>query len=62
MCEDIGVAYQSQHEKLRSAHWATITNIVTVAEDGKARDMSMLRADCIAKWLSEINPNKSSRS
>ena len=58
MCEDIGVDYAGQFTKLKASHWATVEMISTVDASGRNYDMSMLRADCIAKWLSEINPNK----
>jgi len=57
-CENLGLAYQPQHEKLRKVPWATITNIVTVADDGKPRPMTMLRADKLPQWLATINVNK----
>jgi hypothetical protein len=58
MCEEIGVDYSSQLSKLKSSSWATMAMIATVAEDGKSREMSMLRADCIPMWMAAINPAK----
>lgn len=58
MCEDIGLDYWTQLRKLKEATWATIVMMPTVAEDGKHRDMAMLNAKCVAKWMSELNPKK----
>jgi len=58
MCEEIGVDYAGQLTKLKSSPWAVVEMFSTTGSDGKIYRMSMLRADCIAKWLSEINPAK----
>jgi hypothetical protein len=58
MCEDMGLGYASQTQKLHGADWATVTNIVTVDQAGRAYEMLMLRADCIPMWMANINPAK----
>lgn len=40
--EGMGLAWQSQHEKLKQRFSSTITEIVTVAQDGKSRTMTCL--------------------
>jgi hypothetical protein len=61
LCEDLGIAYESQAQKLHAARWATITNIVTVGLDGKQRGMLFISADTIPMWLATINANKVAR-
>ena len=58
MCEDIGVDAEGQRKKLKTASWATTEIMSAVAEDGKIRQVDMLRADCIPMWLAGINPAK----
>jgi hypothetical protein len=58
MCESLGVAEQSQAEKLRRLPWATTTMIVAVAEEGKAREMFCLHVDSVPLWLATIHANK----
>ena len=42
ICDNLGVDYSVQLKKLKSAHWATVARITTVAEDGEARELAML--------------------
>ncbi len=58
MCDSLGIAHQSQQEKLKNTHWATVTMIVTVGNDGKGREMSFLSADSVPMWLATINESK----
>ena len=58
MCEDIGLTSNAQVTKLEKAPWAVTTKIVATGPDGKNYTMSMLRADCIAMWLSGLNAAK----
>jgi len=58
MCEDIGVDVEGQRKKLKDAHWAR-TDIISARDSlGRIQQIDMLNAADIAKWLSEINPNK----
>lgn len=58
--EGIGLAWQSQHVKLTEnpRFSSTVTEIVTVAEDGKQRAMTCLPLRKLPGWLMTISPNK----
>ncbi|HGJ5864908.1 phage antirepressor N-terminal domain-containing protein (plasmid) [Arsenophonus nasoniae] len=56
--EGMGLAWQSQFEKLKQRFKSTITEIVIVAGDGKERNMICLPLRKLAGWLQSINPNK----
>lgn len=58
VCERLGLAEQSQLLKLRGAAWATVTMIVTVAEDGKRRSIACVDVDGLAMWLATIAPGR----
>jgi len=57
-CESLGLAMASQHEKLKTAPWATIRLIVTVAEDGKARELFCVDLDSLPMWLATIDASR----
>lgn len=56
--QGMGLAWQSQHEKLRTRFRATITEIVIVAEDGRRREMTSLPLRKLPGWLMSVNPDK----
>ncbi|MFJ7315626.1 phage antirepressor N-terminal domain-containing protein [Pseudomonas sp. NPDC098747] len=56
--ENLGLAWQSQHVKLTEKFGTNITEIVTVAEDGKTRGMVCLPLRKLPAWLYSISPNK----
>lgn len=58
MCDRFGVSPQGQHLKLQSAEWATVKEMLTVAEDGKPREMTCLHLRSLAGWLFSIKPGK----
>lgn len=58
MCNNVGLGYGSQTQKLEGRAWATVTTIVTVAEDGKSREMLMLHLDSVPMWLATIEPSR----
>lgn len=58
ICENLGVAYQRQLQKLTSYHWATVTKMVSVAQDDKLRELAFLPLSQVPMWLSHISPNK----
>lgn len=58
IAENMGLAWQSQHAKLTAKFESTVTIIVTVGEDGKAREMLCLPLRKFPAWLYSINPNK----
>lgn len=59
LCENIGIAWQSQRTKLsaESARW-NCNDIVTVAADGKEREMLCLPPRKLNGWLMTVNPRK----
>ncbi len=56
--DGMGLAWQSQYEKLKQRFKSTITEIVIVAADDKKRDMICLALRKLAGWLNTISPNK----
>jgi DNA-directed RNA polymerase specialized sigma24 family protein len=58
VCEALGVASQSQLEKLKGKAWATVTMIVAVAEDGKQREHAMIALKSLPMWLATIDARK----
>lgn len=56
--EGMGLAWQSQHEKLKNRFSSTITEIVIVAQDGKQRLMTCLPLKKLFGWMMTISPNK----
>jgi len=58
-CEVLGLNYSGQLQRLkRASHWATVCVMHTVAEDGKRRELAMLRADQIPMWMSGMDVNR----
>ncbi len=58
VCDMLGLKFPAQHQKLRTAPWATVTIIVMVAEDGKNREVFCVHVDSLPMWLATINPGK----
>jgi outer membrane murein-binding lipoprotein Lpp len=58
ICEAIGLAWQSQHAKLKASPQFDCNDIVMVAEDGHMRPMTTLPVSQLNGWLFGINPNK----
>lgn len=57
--ENIGLAWQSQHLKLRDqADRFNCHDMVTVGADGKSREMLAMPVSKLPLWLATINPNK----
>lgn len=56
--EGMGMAWQSQLEKIKQRFSSTITEIVMVAGDGKSRPMICLALRKLNGWLQTISPNK----
>ncbi|MBD1228392.1 phage antirepressor N-terminal domain-containing protein [Xenorhabdus griffiniae] len=56
--DGMGLAWQSQLEKLKQRFKSTVTEIVIVAADGKKREMQCLALRKLAGWLATISPNK----
>lgn len=58
VCGGLGTAMQRQLSKLKTKSWATITLMVTVGADGKAREMAMIDLDSLPMWLATIEPSR----
>ncbi|WP_295390528.1 phage antirepressor N-terminal domain-containing protein [uncultured Thiodictyon sp.] len=56
--EAMGMTWQSQHIKIKERYTSTVTEIVTVAEDGKQRPMTCLPLCKIGGWLMTVHANK----
>jgi hypothetical protein len=54
----LGLAWSPQRTKLSEKFVPTVTEIVTVAEDGSLRDMTCLPLRKLPAWLYSINPKK----
>ena len=57
-CDAIGLAADSQRRKLLTRSWATVTQEVAVAEDGKQREMTMIDRRTFTMWLGGIDENR----
>lgn len=58
ICENIGIAYNGQWERLNRTPWATIRMIRTVGADGKQRDMVAISRKTLTMWLATIDTNR----
>lgn len=58
MCEALGIAFDAQRVKLNNQEWATATMIVTVAGDGKKREMFCVDRRTLLMWLATIDANR----
>lgn len=56
--ENLGLAWPVQHRKITKRFASTVTEMVTVAEDGKPRAMTCLPLRKLPAWLYTISPNK----
>jgi P22_AR N-terminal domain len=60
--EGMGLAWQRQSEKLKEQKTKfNCHHMVTVAEDGKLREMLCIPVEKLALWMASINPNKVSK-
>ena len=57
-CESLGVSMQGQLLKLRKSSWATINEMLTVADDGKRRQQTMIHLDSLPMWLATVHAGK----
>ncbi|MCA9627949.1 MAG: hypothetical protein KC766_09790 [Myxococcales bacterium] len=57
-CENLGISYSTQLQKLKRASWPTVFMMNTVGSDGKVREMACLNLEAIPMWLTKINPKK----
>ena len=58
VCDTAGIAWQPQHDKLRSKSWAVVTQKVTTGRDGKSYEMTMIDRKTFTMWLATIDTNR----
>lgn len=58
ICENIGIAYSGQWERLNRTPWATIRMMRTVGADGKHRDMVAVSRKTLTMWLATIDTSR----
>ena len=58
ICEAIGVAAHRQQERIQSDPRFNWQHMLSVAEDGKTREMLCLPVEQVVPWLFTINSNK----
>lgn len=57
-CENLGLAIQPQHEKLKSKPWACVTEIVIHDASGRQQPLTMIDLDTLPGWLFSIDGRK----
>ncbi len=57
-CKGLGVSFQGQVAKLRDKEWATLKTVLTVAEDGRRREVMMIHLDSLPMWLATIESGR----
>ncbi len=55
VCDNLGLAHQPQFKKLQSKAWATVTLRVTVADDGKTREVACIPLKAVPLWLATVD-------
>jgi hypothetical protein len=60
--DDLGLAYSPQLRKLKARSWGTVTETVTVAEDGKARTMAATTVRSFLMLMANVNENRVAES
>lgn len=58
ICEDIGIDFNGQKQRLERTPWATMCVMHTVAADGKHRDMTAVSRKTLTMWLATIDTNR----
>lgn len=58
ICENVGVAFNAQYERLNRQPWATIRMTRTVGADGKQREMVMVDRQTLVMWLATIDTSR----
>jgi hypothetical protein len=58
VCENLGVAFSSQLQKLRKKRWAVVSMINTTGPDGKTYSAACLALDSVPMWLAGIDERK----
>lgn len=55
ICENIGIAYSEQWERLTRTPWAVVSMIRTTSADGKRYDMMAINRKTLTTWLATID-------
>lgn len=58
ICENIGITFNGQRERLNRTPWATVRMIRTVGADGKPRDMMAVSRKTLTMWLATIDTSR----
>lgn len=58
ICENIGIDFNGQKQRLERTPWAIMCVMHTVAADGKNRDMTAISRKTLTMWLATINTNR----
>lgn len=58
ICENIGIDFNGQKQRLERTPWATMCVMHTVAADGKTRDMTAISRKTLTMWLATIDTNR----
>lgn len=58
ICENIGIDFNGQKQRLERTPWATMCVMHTVAADGKNRDMTAISCKTLTMWLATIDTNR----
>lgn len=58
VCDALGISTEKQLAKLKRKAWATLTQRVMVADDGKPREHAMLALKSLPMWLATIDARR----
>lgn len=58
ICENIGIDFNGQKQRLERTPWATMCLMNTIAADGKNRDMTAISRKTLTMWLATIDTNR----
>lgn len=58
LCEELGLGYPRQKQKLEDAHWARVTIMVTRDSLGRQQEMAFISADSIPMWIANIEARR----
>lgn len=58
ICENIGIDFNGQKQRLERTPWATMCVMHTVAADRKNRDMTAISRKTLTMWLATIDTNR----
>lgn len=58
ICENIGIDFNGQKQRLERTPWATICMMHTVGADDKQRDMVAISRKTLTMWLATIDTNR----